>query len=140
MRKKFLRIGSVSAMLAVILGAFASHGLEGKITAEQIETFQIGVRYQFYHTFVILLIGVLLYFRKTKMMLTAGWLFVAGILLFSGSLYLLAVRDLLHLSVSWLGPVTPIGGVLFILGWILFLISTFQDNELYRHKDNNEAI
>lgn len=140
MRKKFLRIGSLSAMLAVMLGAFASHGLEGHLTPEQIDTFQIGVRYQFYHTFVILIIGVLLYFRKTKLMVTAGWLFVAGIVLFSGSLYLLAVREWLNLPVSWLGPITPIGGVFFILGWILFMVSTFQDNELYRHKDNNKAI
>jgi len=124
-------------MLAVILGAFASHSLKGKITPEQIETFQIGVRYQFYHTFALLVIGVLLYFRKTKLMVVSGWLFAAGIVCFSGSLYLLAVREWLNLPVSWLGPVTPIGGVLFIGGWVLFLTSTFQDNELYRHKDNN---
>lgn len=136
MRKKFLRIGSVLAMLAVALGAFGSHGLEGKLTPEQINTFQIGVRYHFYHTFAVLLIGVLLYFRKTKLMVTAAWLFVAGIVCFSGSLYLLSVREWLNLPVGWLGPVTPIGGLLFIVAWLLFLVSTFQDNELYRNKDH----
>lgn len=135
MRKKFLRLGSALAVIAVALGAFSSHALEDKITPESLEVFQIGIRYHFYHTFAILLIGVLLYFRKTKLMVIAGWLFLAGIALFSGSLYLLAIRDWLALPIDWLGPVTPLGGLLFIAGWAVFFFSTFQDNQLYKKSD-----
>lgn len=130
MRKTIFRIATASAMVAVILGAFASHGLKGKIAPEQMETFQIGVRYQFYHTFALLAIAVLLHIRKTSLLVNAAWLFTAGIILFSGSLYLLAIRHIAGFEAAWLGPITPIGGTLFIAGWVLLFISSFQDNTL----------
>lgn len=71
-------------------------------------------------------------------MALAGYLFVAGIVCFSGSLYLLSAREWLNLNVEWLGPVTPLGGVLFMLGWALLLASTYQDNEIYRAKEERE--
>lgn len=139
MRKTFLRIGSLLALLAVVLGAFGAHGLKAILEVEQLNTFEIGVRYQFYHSLAILAVGLLSYFRKVKMLRWAAWLFLIGIILFSGSLYLLAVKDVLELPISWLGPITPIGGTFFILGWALFFLSTYQKNEFgYRKKKENK--
>jgi uncharacterized membrane protein YgdD (TMEM256/DUF423 family) len=135
MRKTFLRLGAALLIIAVILGAFGAHGLEGKITAERLDTFETGVRYHFYHAFAILILGVLLYFRKTPLMITAGYLFLAGILLFSGSIYLIAVSDIFDLPLELIGPITPVGGSLFILGWIIFLVSTYQTNQLYKRRE-----
>lgn len=129
MRKTFIRIGSLAAMAAVILGAFAAHGLKEHLTPESLVTFQTGVRYHFYHAFAILIVGLLFYNRKTNLLQISGWLFVAGILLFSGSLYLLAVRETMNLGLNWLGPVTPIGGLFFISGWLCLFLSTYQDNQ-----------
>ncbi len=132
MRKVFLRLGAALAALGVALGAFGAHGLADVIEPEQIATFETGIRYHFIHTAALLIIGVLLYFRKTSLMLTAGWLFLGGIALFSGSLYLLALQDIFKLPVGLLGPLTPIGGVLFIAGWLVFFASTYQTNQLYK--------
>ena len=134
MRKTFLRLGSLLALLAVVLGAFGSHGLRSILESEQLNTYEIGVRYQFYHAFALLAVGLLSYFRKVSLLHWAGWFFFAGILLFSGSLYLLSVREVFHFNATLLGPVTPIGGTFFIIGWALFFISTFQDNERIKEK------
>ena len=125
MRKIFLRIGSLMAMVAVMLGAFGAHGLEGAITAERLDTFEVGVRYHFYHAVGILVVDALVHFRKTPFLVLAGWLFTIGILFFSGSLYLLAIRDWFSFSINWLGPITPIGGMFFIAGWGLLFLSSF---------------
>jgi uncharacterized membrane protein YgdD (TMEM256/DUF423 family) len=129
MRKIFLRIGSLLALAAVALGAFGSHGLEGVLEAEQLETYEIGVRYQFYHAFAILLVGALSYFGRKKFMTYAGWLFIAGVVCFSGSLYLLSLQEIFEVPAHILGPVTPVGGTFFILGWFLLFLSTFQNHE-----------
>lgn len=129
MRKTFVRLGSLAALTAVILGAFAAHSLKEHLSTESLETFQTGVRYHFYHAFAILIVGILLYNRKTNLLRISGWLFTVGILLFSGSLYLLAVRETMNLAMNWLGPVTPLGGLLFISGWTCLFISTYQDNQ-----------
>ena len=124
------------ALLAVALGAFGAHALKEALAPEQLQSFEIGVRYQFYHALATIAVGLILFFRKTPMLLWAGWLFTAGTVLFSGSLYLLSVQDILQLSSTWLGPVTPIGGSLLILGWGAFIISSFQENQMaYRSKD-----
>lgn len=114
---------------AVIIGAFGAHGLKNTFEARQLDTryllgiYEKGVQYQFYHTLALGLVGLLLQHRPgSKWLLRAGWLFVAGILMFSGSLYLLACRDLLPFSVAWAGPVTPMGGLCFIAGWIVLLV------------------
>ncbi len=123
MNKKLLSVGALFGLLAVAIGAFGAHGLEGKITAARITTFGTGVDYQFYHTFAIFIaVGLAAHF-KDELFLRAGWLFVIGILFFSGSLYLLATRTYLGIE-SWskiIGPITPIGGLFFMAGWgILF--------------------
>lgn len=123
---------------AVIIGAFGAHSLQDMVTPENISTFETGARYQVYHSLAIIMIGILLYFRKTSLMPVAGWLFLAGIVCFSGSLYLLSFAELVNLPTSLIGPVTPIGGLLFIAGWIVLAASTFQDNEK-RYRKANEA-
>lgn len=115
------------ALLAVAFGAFGSHGLASIVAPERIDTFEIGVRYQFIHALGILLVAVLIYFGKKSNLIYAGWLFTGGIILFSGSLYLLTLQDIIPLPVSVLGPMTPIGGTLFIVGWALIFLSTFQE-------------
>jgi uncharacterized membrane protein YgdD (TMEM256/DUF423 family) len=114
----FLRIAALFGALAVGIGAFGAHGLKPHLSDYQITIFEKGVQYQFYHTLALLAVGLLLqqmpdnpWFRR------AGWLFVAGIVAFSGSLYLLACRDLLAFPVGWAGPVTPLGGLCFLAAW-----------------------
>jgi len=127
MASKFLQIGSAAALLAVVLGAFAAHGLQSKISADQINVFQTGVRYQFYHSFGLFVIAILLDKSKSIWLERAGWAFLIGIILFSGSLYLLSCREWLQLtSWKWLGPITPIGGTFFILGWAFLFSATFK--------------
>ena len=129
MRKTFLRIGSLFALVAVALGAFGAHTLKEVIAPEQLQSFEIGVRYQFLHAISLFALGTLFYYRKTKLMVVAGYLFIAGMIFFSGSLYLLALQEIFNFSSAILGPITPIGGLCFIVGWGLLFISTYQDNE-----------
>jgi uncharacterized membrane protein YgdD (TMEM256/DUF423 family) len=138
MRKNFLRIGAILMALAVILGAFGSHSLQNIVTVDKLKIFEIGTRYQIYHALGMLLVGILLYFRKTSLMPWAAWLFFSGIILFSGSLYLLTFSDLLTLPTSLIGPITPIGGLCFIFGWVVLALSTFQDNQKRYRKGNPE--
>lgn len=123
MNKKLLSVAALLGLLAVAIGAFGAHGLEGKITAARITIFETGVDYQFYHTFAIFIaVGLAVHFKE-QWFIRAGWCFVIGILFFSGSLYLLATRTYLGIE-SWskiIGPITPIGGLFFMAGWgILF--------------------
>ncbi|HMQ49320.1 MAG TPA: DUF423 domain-containing protein [Saprospiraceae bacterium] len=140
MRKTFLRLGSFFLMIAVTLGAFGAHQLKGMLTPAQINTFETGIRYHFIHGIAILIAGILLYVRKTNALKWSGWLFAAGIICFSGSLYLLAIQEAFALSVSWLGPVTPIGGLFFVMGWAMMLVSTYQTNgKLARQASDQES-
>ncbi|MFP6663328.1 MAG: DUF423 domain-containing protein [Deltaproteobacteria bacterium] len=109
--------GALLMALGVILGAFGAHGLEGKITPEKIEVFKTGVQYHLVHALGILLLGVFAaQLREPAGLLTAAfWCLLVGILLFSGSIYALALG-----GPRWLGPVTPLGGLSFIVGWTLF--------------------
>jgi uncharacterized membrane protein YgdD (TMEM256/DUF423 family) len=119
MARTFAMLAGLSGALAVILGAFAAHALKARLAPEHLATFETGVRYQMYHTLAILLIAALASRGGTAWLSTSALLFAAGILLFSGSLYLLATRELLGIgSWRWLGPVTPLGGLCFIAGWI----------------------
>ncbi len=121
MNKKILIAGSVLGFLAVILGAFAAHGLEKSITKDAIETFQTGVRYQMYHAIVLLFVGGTTFLSaKTK-----KWMYyfvVLGVLLFSGSIYGLATNKLTSFDFKTIGFVTPIGGLFLIISWVLMLI------------------
>ena len=138
MRKHFLRIGAALMALAVMAGAFGAHALTGVLDEAHLKTYDTANRYHFYHALGMLLVGMLLYFRKTSLTPWAGWLFLGGIVLFSGSLYLLSFADILALPTGLLGPITPIGGVLFIAGWVVLALSTLQDNEKRYRKADRE--
>jgi uncharacterized membrane protein YgdD (TMEM256/DUF423 family) len=138
MRKNFLRVGAILMALGVVFGAFGAHGLKEIVSAEKLGIFETATRYQIYHALAILLIGTLLYFRKTSLMPLAGWLFLGGIACFSGSLYLLTFSDIVALPTNLIGPITPIGGLLFVAGWIVLAVSTFQDNEKRYRKGSAE--
>jgi uncharacterized membrane protein YgdD (TMEM256/DUF423 family) len=127
MNKRIIIIASVFGMLAVILGAFGAHGLKGLITTAQLDTWETAVDYQFYHTLALLFLATFSRFRS-RAINAASWFFTLGILLFSGSLYLLSLKEVLNITnASLLGPITPIGGVFFILGWISLLIATVKN-------------
>lgn len=119
MEKKFLTCGSVMAALGVILGAFGAHALKSKLSTDNLQIFETAVRYQMYHSFALILVFILSDKLNPKLLNYSGSFFVAGIVLFSGSVYLLACRELLGI-VGWekiLGPITPLGGLSFIIGW-----------------------
>lgn len=110
-----LVLGALFALLAVMAGAFGAHGLRSVVSARALEVFQTAVTYQVYHALGLILIALLAGFGLHRRLLTvAAGFFLAGILLFSGSLYLLVLTEL-----RWIGPVTPVGGVCFMVGWAL---------------------
>jgi uncharacterized membrane protein YgdD (TMEM256/DUF423 family) len=103
-------------MIAVVLGALGSHALKEVLTPEQLESFTIGVRYQMTHVLLLMVVLLTSYFEE-GIKETSFWLTVVGILLFSGSIYLLNLQQLLGVKLSFLGPVTPIGGLFLITNW-----------------------
>lgn len=120
--KTILITGGVMGLLAVLLGAFGAHGLEKLVNAEGIDSFTTGVRYQMYHAIMCLILGnmtILNHISKKRVF----YLFLGGITLFSGSIYLLVIDEVLGVSLSSIGFITPLGGFLLILGWIFFIIS-----------------
>ncbi len=115
----FLPLGALLGSLAVAVGAFGSHALQQSLTPQRQNTFEIGVRYQFYHAIALLVVGIVHLLQPDAVLLSvAGWLFTAGILCFCGSLYWLALG-----GPRWLGPVTPLGGLAFIAGWLLLAVA-----------------
>jgi uncharacterized membrane protein YgdD (TMEM256/DUF423 family) len=120
MRTGFLKTGFLLAALSVILGAFGAHALKEILNLQQQSVFETAVRYQFYHVFAIIVTGILYKEFTNKRIILAGYFFIAGIILFSGSLYALCyVQTQGFEGLKWLGPVTPLGGLCFIIGWIL---------------------
>ena len=105
-----------SGMIAVILGALGSHALKEVLNPEQLESFTIGVRYQMTHVLLLMVVLLTSYFNEDVKQ-TSFWLTIIGILLFSGSIYLLNLQELLGVKLSFLGPVTPIGGLFLITNW-----------------------
>ncbi|MEH6357979.1 MAG: DUF423 domain-containing protein [Pseudomonadales bacterium] len=114
MSKVFIVSGALAGLLAVLLGAFAAHGLREYLDIALLSTFKTGVQYQMYHALALVLIGVLAHqYPGQRLLRWSGILFVTGILLFSGSLYMLALTQ-----ISWFGPITPVGGLAFMAGWL----------------------
>lgn len=122
MQRNLLLSGCLLGTLAVILGAFGSHMLQNDISPEKMKIFQTGIQYHFYHTFAIFITVILYQFLHLRNILTAGYLFIIGVLLFSGSLYIIAIAE----QKSWIVYLTPIGGMMFITGWIVLLLSLFK--------------
>ncbi len=119
--RTFLLIGALSAFIAVALGAFGAHALRDRLSADMLDVFKTGVTYQMYHALALLGVGLLLArlsIDGSPWLTAAGWLFIAGTVLFSGSLYLLSLS-----GTTWLGAITPLGGVAFLLGWLALVVS-----------------
>ncbi len=126
MNRQIIITVSVLGMLGVIAGAFAAHSLKQYLTPQQLEIWHTGVQYQFYHVFALLFLSTFTSLRNSLVRATY-YLFTFGIIFFSGSLYLLACRELL--GWGWLtimGPITPIGGLLFIAGWATLALAAFR--------------
>ena len=125
LKNNFIFWGAILGSFAVAIGAFGAHALQDwLISIRQVETFQTASKYHFYHTFFIILIGILLHLntgnfaKRRKALVWAAKLHLLGTLIFSGTLYLLCLTN-----IRWLGAITPIGGTLLIIGWVLFAIS-----------------
>ena len=122
MRSVFLLLSALSGFIGVAMGAFGAHGLKEILTAEMLVVYKTAVDYQMWHALALGLISIIRYQKPESALLKwAGWLMFIGILLFSGSLYLLAI-----LNIKWLGMITPLGGVAFLVAWILVAIFAYQ--------------
>lgn len=120
----FLTLGALSACLAVAAGAFGAHALRDRLSADMLQVFQTGVTYQMYHALGLLAVGILLArfsIDGSVWLSAAGWLFLAGSVLFSGSLYALSLS-----GITWLGAITPLGGLAFLLGWLGLAIGLWR--------------
>lgn len=118
MDRFFFSTGAVSAFLAVGFGAFGAHALRGRLTPEMLNIFEIGVRYQMYHALALLAVSWAMSRWPENHLNAAGWAFIIGIIVFSGSLYGLSIFGL-----RWLGAITPIGGLAFLAGWAILVWS-----------------
>jgi uncharacterized membrane protein YgdD (TMEM256/DUF423 family) len=121
MDRIFFIIGSISALIAVGLGAFAAHALKGRLDAGLLATFEVGVRYQMYHALALFAVAWAITRWPGSTVIASGWLFVAGTMLFSGSLYAISLT-----GARWLGPITPVGGILLLAGWICLAWSVWR--------------
>ena len=122
MDRLFFALGSVSAGLAVALGAFGAHVLKGRLAANMLASFETGVRYQRYHALALLAVAWAVHrWIGSALPVAAGWLFLAGTILFSLSLYLLALSGM-----RWLGAITPLGGVAFVAGWLCLVLAAWR--------------
>ncbi len=126
MHKTYLKLAVIIGALSVALGAFGAHALKEKLSADALAIYETATRYQFYHVVALLAVGILYKDFPNKWINNAGKLFVAGIILFSGSLYLLAAfKGMGNERMNWIGAITPAGGISFIAGW-LCLFSGFK--------------
>ncbi len=120
--KLFIIIGAVNAFLAVALGAFGAHGLEGRVEPKYLEIWKTGVTYQMFHAIGILIVGILLGNLPANSLLSwSGWLMLIGVVLFSGSLYVMTLT-----KISILGAITPLGGVSFLVAWVLLIVAAVK--------------
>jgi uncharacterized membrane protein YgdD (TMEM256/DUF423 family) len=122
MYKQALTTGALLAMLAVVLGAFGAHTLKDSLSEKMLQIFETGVRYQFYHSFALLITGMLYASFPNKNIKLAVTFFIIGIVLFSGSLYAMALLSINSVGIGPIGIITPIGGLFFIIGWIMLFL------------------
>jgi len=121
MSRSILLIAALLLALAVILGAFGAHALKERLTADMMQVYETGVKYHFYHALGLLLVGVLAIQMPSTLMNWSAICLIAGIVIFSGSLYVLAIT-----GIKWLGAITPIGGLSFIAGWVLLALAIWK--------------
>jgi uncharacterized membrane protein YgdD (TMEM256/DUF423 family) len=127
----YLLISALSGLLSVTLGAFGAHGLKKVVSTDMLAAYQTGVQYQFIHSLVLLALAILLLMPaiKPEVANKLRWsanLMIVGILLFSGSLYIMTLMSVTGGFPAWLGPITPIGGLAFIMGWIFLMVAAFK--------------
>ena len=122
MSKTILMTASILLALAVAIGAFGAHGLKSHLSETMLQTWKTGVEYHFYHALGLLLIGVLSVSMPTNLLNWSAVFLFAGIVLFSGSLYILAIT-----GIKWIGAITPLGGICFIAGWLLFFMNVLKN-------------
>jgi len=123
MNRLFITLGAINGLLAVALGAFAAHGLKARLDAPMLAVFQTSVHYQMIHALALVLIGIIAQTLPTSRPLRrAGWALLTGIIVFCGSLYLMAVSGL-----TWLGAITPLGGTAFLIGWGLLAWAAWHE-------------
>ena len=127
MNNKLISIAALLAFLSVALGAFGAHSLNELLTTEKLNSFETGVRYQFYHSLALLIIGL----NANKLNATAliGKFMLIGIVFFSFSIYLLSVQELIGINLSMLGPITPIGGLLLMISWLILIFKNYKKTQ-----------
>ena len=121
MKTIFFAFGSGFSLLSVLFGAFGAHALKKKLSTEMLDIFEVAVRYQIYHGLGLIVVAWALSQWQNSLTTAAGWCFVAGIFIFSGSLYILSLTE-----IRWLGAITPIGGLAFIAGWGCLIVAAFR--------------
>ena len=128
MNNKLISIAALLAFLAVTLGAFSAHKLNELLTTEKLNSFETGVRYQFYHSLALLIIGL----NANKLNATAliGKFMLIGIVFFSFSIYLLSLQELIGINLSILGPITPFGGLLLMISWLILIFKNYKKTQL----------
>ena len=127
MHKLFLQLAALLGAVSVAFGAFGAHALKRHVSDAAVAIFETGVRYQFYHVFALALAGILFRDYTSKWMIWSGNLFIVGMLLFSGSLYLLTyIKGTAKTGLDWIGIVTPFGGLAFIAGWVCMFIGLYK--------------
>lgn len=120
--KRFIIIAALSGALAVALGAFGAHGLQGMlIESGRVDTYETAVLYHFVHTLTLIAVAILIELRPQVWLTRAAWAFTLGLIIFSGSLYILCFT-----GITWLGAITPFGGVMFILGWLFLVLGALK--------------
>ena len=119
------QIAAIFGIIAVIFGAFGAHALKAQLSATALENWKTAVNYQFIHALALLLLATL---PTNRFIRLSSWFFVFGIVCFSGSLYLLSIREILTINTAFVGPITPIGGLFFIIGWVFLFFSAFKKN------------
>lgn len=126
MKRRFLAAGALMALLATVFGALGAHAFKPQLSPDQLESFKTATQYQFYHALALIAVGIISAHWQDKFMLWSGYLFLSGILIFSGSIYVLSTQEISHIRAPFLGPFTPVGGLCFMAGWISFIISLFR--------------
>ena len=122
MFKLFVSLGSICALLAVALGAFGAHALKEQLSPDMLANYKTGLQYHFYHALGLLAIGIIAtHMPESNLLRWSGWLMFAGIIIFSGTLYILSIT-----GIKWLGAITPIGGTAFIIAWLLLAIAVLR--------------
>lgn len=124
MHRTIIATGAINAFIATACGAFAAHVLKGKISEHYLGVFHTGADYHMYHALGLILVGLIYMHKPARLLVLSAWLLFAGILLFSGSLYILSVS-----GITWLGMITPLGGLCLLAAWLLLAISQLHSNK-----------